>query len=338
MDAIAFGSIVEKGKCIMTKTVALTLNQLHASPKNVRKKRGDVGSLAASILSVGLIYPMIVTPRVKGKKIDGYQVEAGERRRLALLALAEQYPERAALMFECTLVADESKVTEISLAENYAREQMTLPDIYAAFATIRSERPDATLEELGALFGFDAARTARIMRLANLAPEIMALYAAGEIDDAQAMAYAATENQKLQVAVYRQLEETAQRPHEKCAAAIRAAMKSGDREQTKHMLYVGVDTYLAAGGKFEADLFAQAEETGRVEDPDLLQSLVSQRLAEDKDRFEHTISRNGRVLGESWGLADLQFAWTDTPPQIKQYGYFQTDHELAILYPPPVFA
>jgi len=317
----------------MTNTVTVTLDQLHASPKNVRKKRGDVGSLAASILSVGLIYPMIVTPRMKGKKIDGYQVEAGERRRIALLALAEQYPERAGLTFACTLVDDASKVTEISLAENYAREQMTAPDIYLAFATIRAERPDATLEEMAAMFGFDTSRAARIMRLANLAPEIMALYSAGEIDDRQAQAYAATEDQALQLAVYRQLEETAKHSHQKDANAIRAAMKSGDREQTARMRYVGVDAYRAAGGGFEADLFAQAEGTGRVEHPDLLQRLVIERLAQDKDRFEHNISRNGRVLGEKWGLADLEFSWAEAPPQIKQYGYLQTDHELAIHHP-----
>lgn len=27
------------------------------------------------------------------------------------------------------------------------------------------------------------------------------------------------------------------------------------------------------------------------------------------------------MLGEKWGLADLQFSWAATPSQIKQYGY-----------------
>lgn len=36
------------------------------------------------------------------------------------------------------------------------------------------------------MFGYDVARTARIMPIANLLPEIIDLYSAGEIDDAQA--------------------------------------------------------------------------------------------------------------------------------------------------------
>jgi ParB-like chromosome segregation protein Spo0J len=309
----------------------LTVDQLHRSEQNVRKKPSSAASdaeISASLLSVGLIQPMVVIPREAG----GYEVIAGDRRRRLLTALAEADPSRKAMTFPCMKVDDLSKVTEISMAENRAREAMALPDVYMGFAAIRAERPEATLEELGAMFGYDVARTARIMRIANLHPEIMDLYSAGEIDDAQAQAYAATEDRSLQIAVYRQLEKEATRPHEKNASAIRKAMNSGNHELTKLMCYVGVDAYRAAGGEFEADLFAQ-DGAGIVQNPEVLHQLVEQRIAEDKDRFEHNISRNGRMLGEKWGLADLEFSWTATPPQIKQYGYLSTDHELHIRNP-----
>jgi ParB-like chromosome segregation protein Spo0J len=309
----------------------LTVDQLHRSDRNVRKKPSSPASDAetsASLLSVGLIQPMVVFPREEG----GYEVIAGDRRRRLLTALAEADPSRKGMTFPCMKVDDASKVTEISMAENRAREAMSLPDVYRGFAAIRAERPEATLEELGAMFGYDIARTARIMRIANLHPEIMDLYSTGEIDDAQAQAYAATGDRSLQIAVYRQLEQQATRPHEKNANAIRKAMNSGDHELTKLMRYVGVDAYRAAGGDFEADLFSQ-DGAGIVQNPDVLRDLAERRLEEDKDRFEHNVVRNGRMLGEKWGLADLQFSWTVAPPQIKQYGYLSTDHELRIREP-----
>jgi ParB-like chromosome segregation protein Spo0J len=309
----------------------LTVDQLHRSEQNVRRKPSSAASdaeISASLLSVGLIQPMVVIPHEAG----GYEVIAGDRRRRLLTALAEADPSRKAMTFPCMKVDDLSKVTEISMAENHAREAMALPDVYIGFAAIRAERPEATLEELGAMFGYDVARTARIMRLANLHPEIMALYSAGEIEDAQAQAYAATEDRSLQIAVYRQLEKEATRPHEKNASAIRKAMNSGNHELTKLMCYVGVDAYRAAGGEFEADLFAQ-DGAGIVQTPDVLHQLAAQRMEDDKDRFEHNIVRNGRMLGEKWGLGDLQFSWVPTPPQIKQYGYLSTDHELRIRDP-----
>ncbi|MCW2339107.1 ParB-like chromosome segregation protein Spo0J [Sphingobium sp. B2D3A] len=304
----------------------LTVEQLHPSERNVRKTPSSAASdaeISASLLSVGLIQPMVVIDREGG----GYEVIAGNRRRRLLTALAEADPSRKALTFLCMKVDDLSKVTEISMAENRAREAMSLPDVYRGFAAIRAERPEATLEELGAMFGYDVARTARIMRIANLHPEIMDLYSAGEISDAQAMAYAATEDQSLQIAVYRQLEEQATYDHHKNASAIRKAMNSGDHELSKLIRYVGIEAYREAGGVFEADLFAKEGE-GIVQNSDLLRDLAAKRMADDKDRFAHKIVRNGRMLGEKWGLADLQFSWAASPPQIKQHGYVSTDREL----------
>ncbi|NMN07658.1 ParB-like chromosome segregation protein Spo0J [Novosphingobium sp. SG916] len=308
----------------------LTIDQLHRSELNVRKAPSSAASdaeISASLLSVGLIQPMVVIAREAG----GYEVIAGDRRRRLLTALAEADPSRKAMTFPCMKVEDRSKATEISMAENRAREAMSLPDVYRAFAAIRTERPDATLEQLGAMFGYDVARTARIMRIANLHPDIMDLYSAGEIDDAQAMAYAATEDQSLQIAVYRQLTSNGQ-PHTSYPSAIRRAMNSGDHELSKLMRYVGVDAFRAAGGEFEADLFAKDGE-GIVRQPELLRQLAEERLATDKDRYVHKIVRNGRKLGEKWGLGDLQFSWEAAPPQIKQHGYLSSDHELRIHNP-----
>lgn len=317
-------------------TITATIDQLFPTDDNMRVVKHDEAdkrTLKSSILSVGLLQPMVVAPRPKigRKKAEGYVVVAGEGRRTVLAELAAEFPDRKDMQWNCVLISDPAKISEVSLAENYARKQPRIAEIYRGFATIKADQPDLTTEQIGAVFGYDGPRAARIMRLANLAPELMTLYVAGEIDDAQAMAYAATEDQALQVAVYQQLAEKPQ-GHNRNAHAIRAAMNVGDHELTRLLCYVGIDAYREAGGEFEADLF-QKEGTGRIMHPAILQTLASAKMAEDRDHFEHNISRNGRVLGENWGLADLRFSWAAEPPQIKQYGYSQTDNELAIRHP-----
>jgi ParB family transcriptional regulator, chromosome partitioning protein len=315
-------------------TINVTLDELHLSEGNVRTNVEDateVAALAASIASVGLIQPLVVAKR-KGKA-KGYDVIAGGRRLRALQQLVTEERRLAAEMLEVVLVDDPKKVTEISLAENYARKQMRPYEVYQAFAKIRAERPKATLEELGAMFGFDGSRTARIMRLANLSPTVMDAYASGAISDELAQAYAATEDHTLQDRVFQQLSagpSYAHRPHD-----VRRAMKIDDDELGKLLLYVGREAYEAAGGRFEEDLFARDEGSGRILDEGLLQQLADAKQAEDRDLFEHRIKRNGRMLvaDGAWGLADLQFSWADKPPTITQHGYTQTDYELLIRNP-----
>lgn len=58
-------------------------SNLAASPRNVRKIKTGIESLAASIAADGLLHNLTMTARVDGK----YQVIAGERRRRAVIQL-----------------------------------------------------------------------------------------------------------------------------------------------------------------------------------------------------------------------------------------------------------
>src|ERR1700761_8864500 len=94
----------------------IALNKLTVSKENVRKT--DVGEgieeLIASIAAHGLLHPLIVK---KGKK-DRYQAVAGQRRLLALTALAERGQIEKDEAVPCLIVGAGADVTEISLAEN----------------------------------------------------------------------------------------------------------------------------------------------------------------------------------------------------------------------------
>lgn len=302
------------------------IKELHSTETNVRvMKHSDavIEQFAASIQSVGLLQPPVVVARPGRKR--GYSVLAGEGRRRALELLAQRDPEWGDKDIPLLLVEDASKITEASLAENYVREQMRIAEVYRSFALIKSERPNATNEEIGASFGFTAAQTARIMRLANLAPEILEAYMAGAIDDASARAYAATEDRALQLQVFEQVQ--GKHPHDRGPRAIRAALNVGDHELTSRLRYVGIASYRAAGGDFEADLFSNDENVGRIKSPAILNELAAAKLAKDKARYLSQLVRGEQRASENGDATAIQFAWADAPPKIKQHGYEQTDYD-----------
>lgn len=67
---------------------SIPLNKLVQSPRNVRRHSDPAADaeLRASIAAHGLLQNLIVRPAAKGK----FEVEAGERRRRAMLALVDE--------------------------------------------------------------------------------------------------------------------------------------------------------------------------------------------------------------------------------------------------------
>jgi hypothetical protein len=105
----------------MIKSIPLT--KLVQSPRNVRR-HGDPAAdseLKASIAAHGLLQNLIVRPAARGK----FEVEAGERRRCALLALAEEKVLPKRYEVTCLVLEDDAEIAvETSLAENFHRLAM----------------------------------------------------------------------------------------------------------------------------------------------------------------------------------------------------------------------
>lgn len=99
----------------------IPIDQVNPAADNVRRRLGDTRDLAASIGSVGIVEPLLVTPRPEDEG-GGYTVVAGHRR----LAAA-----RAAGLAEvpCTIrtLTDLERV-EIMVAENLARAGLSVMD------------------------------------------------------------------------------------------------------------------------------------------------------------------------------------------------------------------
>ncbi len=174
----------------MIKTIPL--NKLVASPRNVRRHCDAIADaeLKASIAARGLLQNLIVRPGSKGK----FEVEAGERRRKAMLSLADDKVLPRDHEVTCLVLEDTAEgAIETSLAENFHRLAMNPADEAQAFAALIEA--GASVEEVARRFGLTVRFVEGRLRLAKLAPQVFEALASGEITLDLAKAYGATSDQ-----------------------------------------------------------------------------------------------------------------------------------------------
>jgi ParB family transcriptional regulator, chromosome partitioning protein len=254
----------------MIKSIPLT--KLVQSPRNVRR-HGDPAAdaeLKASIAAHGLLQNLIVRPAPRGK----FEVEAGERRRCALLALAEEKILPKGYEVTCLVLEDDAgAAVETSLAENFHRLAMNPADEAQAFAALIDA--GASTEDVARRFGLTVRFVEGRLRLATLAPVVFEALAAGEITLDIAKAFGATSDQEIQARVYEQATSGYYAPS---ADSIRRMVLSGTvRGSDARARLVGRDAYIAAGGRIERELFDDDDSESWV-DVALLESLASDEM------------------------------------------------------------
>ena len=254
----------------MIKTVPL--NKLDASARNVRRSSDPQADLElkADIEARGLLQNLVVTS--VGKAKGRFAVEAGERRRQALLALADE-GKLPADHPVCCLVVDTKAANEASLAENFQRLAMNPADECLAFSRLLEQGSDA--EAIARRFGVTVRFVEGRLRLANLAPVVFEALGAGEISLDVAKAYAATADIERQAYVFEQVGRSYMSNHPDSIRRMmtQATVSASDRRAR----FVGEDDYVAAGGRVERDLFTDGGEA-RWLDVALLERLAAEKM------------------------------------------------------------
>lgn len=251
------------------------LSKLKASPDNVRKSghRPEViEARAASILAKGIIQPPVVRPerRADGSETGYALVTAGEGRRLALRLLAKRKLIPRGALVRC-LVDEANDAVEVSLDENLAREPLAAVDSFEAFHDL-SERQGWGAETIAARYGVTAAVVRQRLRLAAVAPLLIARHRQGELTLDQLMAFAVREDHARQLQV---LETHGQaQPWAIRRAMTEASVQADDRR----VVFVGLEAYVAAGGTVIRDLFSE-DGGGYLSDVALIDELVAAKLS-----------------------------------------------------------
>lgn len=264
------------------------IRTLILSSANVRKFAPDaeaISALSDSICVVGLINPLTVEANDDGT----YGVVAGGRRLRALQLAVEDGRMDAEDEVECNLISREAAAA-LSLSENVQREGMHPADEFDAFARLVAQ--GKTLDQIACAFGCTPRDVQRRLKLAAVAPEIMALYREGgenapSLDSL--MALAGTDDHERQKALWFDVPRWQRSPD-----AIRRALSEAKINATRdrRTALVSVADYEAAGGAVERDLFSDAV---YLIDPALFEQLVT-------DKLEATAAE---VQAEGWAWVDV---------------------------------
>jgi len=295
----------------MIKTIPL--NKLVPSPRNVRRSsdaQADL-ELKADIQARGLLQNLVVTGVLKPKGC--FAVEAGERRRQALVALAAEgkLPKSHGV---CCLVVDSNGGQEASLAENFQRLAMNPADECLAFSQLVDQGADP--EAIARRFGLTVRFVEGRLRLAGLAPVVFDALGSGEISLDVAKAYAATPDAERQAYVFEQVRSSYMSSHPDSIRRMmtQATVSASDRRAR----FIGEEAYVAAGGRIERDLFADADDA-RWLDVALLERLAFEKM---DALAAATAAEQGlafvRPTLESWigypATADLRRVPVERPP------------------------
>jgi ParB family chromosome partitioning protein len=254
----------------MTDIIHVPLSKLALWDGNVRKTGIRVGieELAASIAAHGLLQSLVVRKSKRGK----YGIVAGQRRLLALQALAKDGIIAKDCQIPCMLADGEIDPAELSLAENVVRTPMHPADQFAAFKGLIDD--GASIPDVAARFGIAESVVAKRLKLGRLSPVILDAYRSGEIDLEDAQAFAVSDDHAAQERVFSELSEYSRSAHN-----IRRYLTEGEVSASdKRVRFVGIEAYTAAGGTIRQDLFDD-EDRCYLQDPALLDRLVSEKLS-----------------------------------------------------------
>ncbi len=277
----------------------IPLSQLELSPGNVRKTPADASAfteLKASIVAHGLLENLIARSMGPGR----YAVIAGGRRLAAMQALAAEGALDEDHPVPCRMIGDFVAAEEVSLAENSVRAAMHPADQVEAFRRLADA--GSTAAAIAARFGVSERTVEKRLRLGNAAPVLLEAYRAGEIDLETLMAFAVTTDQARQSAAWETVSQQGYRPG---AWQIKRLLTEDRVSATSAIArFVGIETYEAAGGRIDRDLFAEEDERGIwFDDPDLLNNLAMDSLQVAARELE---------TRWKWAEARLDMDWSAT--------------------------
>jgi ParB family chromosome partitioning protein len=291
----------------------IPLNKLILSPRNVRKTNGDedIESLADSIASKGLLQNLVVSESIEHPA--KYEVDAGGRRLRALQLLASQKRVAKNMPVPVQVIPRDDAI-EASLAENLQKVAMNPADEVEAFHTIVYEGANALsainnvatrIANCARRFGRTERYVEQRLRLAALAPDILEALREYRIGIEAARAYASHPDHQVQMVVFKAQEAKA-KTQPKWAhrpVSIRDAL-AGKSYPLDHRLvrYIGLDAYVAAGGKTERDLFFGDEDRELLIDTALVRKLAAEKALQE-----------AQALAQDGGWLDAAVAPVDGP-------------------------
>jgi ParB family chromosome partitioning protein len=270
-------------KITLSASRDIPFNKLVLSQSNVRRVKAGVSieELAEDIARRTLLQSLNVRAVLdaEGKETGMFEIPAGGRRYRALELLVKQ--KRLAKTAPVPCVVREGGVAEEdSLAENVQRVALHPLDQFRAFQALHEKGLGE--EEIAARFFVSPTVVKQRLRLAAVSEKLLDVYAEDGMTLEQLTAFTVNGDHARQEQVW----EGLSRSHNREPYYIRRQLTDGAvRASDRRARFVGVEAYEAAGGVVMRDLF-QHDEGGWLQDPALLDRLVSEKLQTEAEALQ----------------------------------------------------
>ena len=272
-------------KITLSSSRDIPFNKLVLAQANVRRVKAGVSidELAESIARRGLIQSLHVRPVLdaEGKETGMFEVPAGGRRYRALELLAKQkrLAKNAPVPRVVGDAARDILIDEVSLAENIDRAPLHPLDQFRAFQAMRDK--GMTEEAIAAAFFVGVNVVKQRLRLASVSPKLLDVYADDGMTLEMLMAFTVSADHARQEQVWEAISAGWQKePWQIRRMLTETTVRASD----KRAVFVGLDTYEAAGGVVTRDLF-QSDDSGWLQDVALLERLVAEKFKAAADEI-----------------------------------------------------
>ncbi|WP_099864902.1 ParB/RepB/Spo0J family partition protein [Pararhizobium haloflavum] len=265
-------------KITLSSARDIPFNKLVLSQSNVRRVKAGVSieEMAESITRRGLIQSLHIRPVLDadGAETGMFEVPAGGRRYRALELLVKQKRLGKTAMVPCVVgdAASDILIDEVSLAENVERAPLHPLDQFRAFQAMYDK--GMTEEAIAAAFFVSTTVVKQRLRLASVSPALLEIYADDGMTLEQLMAFTVGPDHARQEQVWEAIRDSWQKePYQIRRMLTETTVRASD----KRAVFVGIETYEAAGGIVLRDLF-QSDDGGWLQDPALLDRMLAEKL------------------------------------------------------------
>jgi ParB family chromosome partitioning protein len=252
-------------------SIKVRLGDLGLAPENLRfKESADDGvpQLADTILAAGVVIPPIVRPGRKGEQ--RFMALDGRRRRLGLLLLRERGDLTDDYEVDCLLA--ETKAQQVAGVMLPATEHapVHIADVIIAIGKLRKTKLDTGA--IAAALGYAELEIKRLEALAAVHPNVLKALRAGKLTLKQVRLFARIGDKKQQAEIAQTALDGYFQDYQLKGLVTRGRVTVDDPRFT----LVGMDRYVAAGGRVSSDLFAELPDA--LLDPEILSAAWRDRV------------------------------------------------------------
>lgn len=251
--------------------IQVRLGDLGLAKENLRYGEpadDGVPQLAETILAAGVVIPPIVRPGRKGE--EPFMALDGRRRRMALLILKERCALDDDYRVECQLAETRAQQAAAIVLPNTEHAPVHVADVILAIGRLRKAKMDT--RAIAAALGYAELEIKRLEALSAVHPTVLKALRQGKLTLKQVRLFARVADKKQQAEIAQTALEGYFQDHH-----LRRVVEGGRATvDDPRFALVGLDRYVAAGGRVSSDLFGELPDS--LLDPDILQAAWRERV------------------------------------------------------------